>query len=115
MANTEGCEIAVWEIAEALNFIRMVEPEVKAEANCFLGLCGGVLRSGMSEKDLDIIIIPLNGNEVPSVGLAVEIIGRHCDGPLRKLTVSKYNGQLHTPLTFWRGYYQGKAIDICHT
>lgn len=57
----------IWKIEDALTLIREVEPGLKEHYNCFLGLCGGVLRKGHSTKDLDLILIPMNGDHKPDL------------------------------------------------
>jgi hypothetical protein len=53
-----------WSIMTALQLIRNIEPECR-KFGYFLGLAGGVLRTGHSENDLDIMVMPLNLNPDP--------------------------------------------------
>lgn len=115
----EDAEIAeptpVWLLNDAVAFIRQIEPKLKTEAHYFCGLCGGVLRNGMSHKDLDIILIPLNGDTEADEAKAKEIIAgladAVCDVPqLREMT--EYNNQKVAPLSFWRVVVDGKDVDF---
>lgn len=47
-----------WDLNDALEFIRALEPmlDLHCEAHC--GLIGGVLKKGTSQKDLDLVIYP---------------------------------------------------------
>ena len=51
-----------WNLADALDLIRILQPELrKINYHCLLG--GGVLNRGESEKDLDLFFCPLNGSD----------------------------------------------------
>ena len=108
-----------WTLDEALAFIRGAEPEVRKRANCFLGLCGGVLRKGSSDKDLDLIIIPLNGMVAADVDEAIAALSAYgltlqSNGiEFRRNDSALYNGQTHIPLQFFTGYFNNKRIDVC--
>lgn len=102
-----------WKLDAALDFLRIVEPLVKLEAACCLGLAGGVLRNGYSVKDLDIIVIPMNGNKIPDTKLAVQLINTAFDGELYELNISKYKKQTYGPLNFTMlKNKSGKRIDV---
>ena len=52
----------MWRFPEAIDLIVRVQPT--AHANGYhLGLAGGVLNKGQSDKDLDVMIMPLNNVE----------------------------------------------------
>lgn len=57
----------LWTLESALKLIRSVEPTLKENHHCFLALCGGVLRKGESDKDLDLILVPMNGDVQPDL------------------------------------------------
>ncbi len=46
-----------WDIDEALNFVRKIQP-VCMEAGYYIALCGGVLNKGFSNNDLDLVAMP---------------------------------------------------------
>lgn len=48
----------IWTIEQGVDFIRKWEPEA-AKLGFHLGIMGGVLMKGYSEKDLDVLVCPL--------------------------------------------------------
>lgn len=52
----------MWTLSQALELIRDLQPLVREEKYHML-LGGGVLNKGESDKDLDLVFIPLNGEE----------------------------------------------------
>lgn len=53
----------MWNLDDALAVLRPLGPEL-LEAGWALGLTGSVLIDGQSDKDLDVIVYPLNSTEV---------------------------------------------------
>lgn len=97
----------------ALEFIRTIEPRIKDEAHCFLGLCGGVLRTGKSEKDLDLILIPMNGSVRPDTFKALAILEEQLGAP----SVANFGSdgaprQDFQPLTFYLFRQRGFQVDV---
>jgi hypothetical protein len=103
---------AAWTIDEALNLIREIEPEVKRSSFCFLALCGGVLRNGKSEKDLDIFIIPMNSDSAADVVGAIALIGSRLGVEFRQMNAAKYNGQKFIPIQFYGAEWNEKRIEL---
>jgi hypothetical protein len=102
-----------WTLETALEFIRNVEPVVRRDAYCCLGLLGGVLRKGESDKDLDIIIIPMNGKNPPDVVLARMIIAEKFGAEFTELNAAEYNKQEIIPLQFFGAKNSlGLRIDL---
>lgn len=101
-----------WAIEDALKVIRELEPDVKSKASCFLGLCGGVLRNGHSHKDLDIIVIPMNGDVEPDTRKALELISKSFGVEFVYSKSAIYNGQKYVPLDFYSGETQHGRIDV---
>lgn len=46
-----------WTMDEAVRLIRVLEP-MAAKRGFHIGLCGGVLQKGRSEKDVDLLLYP---------------------------------------------------------
>lgn len=97
-----------WTLEEALTEIRKVEPHLKQTYGCFLGLCGGVLRNGSSNKDLDIILIPLNGDLLPDMSGAKKFLETQW-GPGEE-GASIGGSQTYVNLEFCQ--YKDKGIDL---
>ena len=51
----------VWEIEEALELIRKIQPKIMA-AGYYLALGGGVVNKGWSDNDLDLVAVPRSEN-----------------------------------------------------
>jgi hypothetical protein len=47
-----------WDLNDAIDFIRSLEPKLAEQCEAHCGLIGGVLNKGTSEKDLDIVVYP---------------------------------------------------------
>lgn len=58
----------MWALDEALELIRKLEPGLR-DAGWALGLTGSVLTRGESDKDLDLVVYPLNSTEVSKAKL----------------------------------------------
>lgn len=104
-----------WELSDAIILIRRLEESIKEKHHCFLGLCGGVLRKGYSEKDLDIVIIPMNANSPPPdvVGAMLEI-GGALGVEFKPVNAAEYNKQEFISLQFYGAEWNGKRIELLH-
>jgi hypothetical protein len=60
-------EIAMWGLSDALDVIREIQPTVR-EFGFHVALAGSVLNKGTSEKDLDLVFIPLTNLARPVLG-----------------------------------------------
>lgn len=54
----------IWTHDEALLAIRVLQPKIKP-LGFHVALAGGVLNHGSSEKDLDLVFLPLTNDEAP--------------------------------------------------
>lgn len=107
-------EKSPWTIQEAVALIAFLEPDLRRESNHFLGICGGVARSGKSEKDLDLIVIPMNGDTQPSVEKAILCISKKLENKdhILKLDVAAFNKQKFVPLDFYAANIGGKRVEF---
>ncbi len=100
-----------WTMDKALTLIREIEPTCK-QHGYFLGLCGGVLRKGYSDKDLDIILIPMNADMPGDVTAVLKYLVERF-GPYR--VQGFYRGepmQNYQPLRFHSFRQNDIDIDI---
>lgn len=105
----------MWELSEALKVIRALQVPIKGLGfhACF---AGGVLNTGGSEKDLDIVFVPLWNDKQPPVepllaylhvALGAEEDVREGDQPI------SHDPNPFTPYRHQEAIYDnGKRIDI---
>lgn len=111
MAKHRG-EFGPWNLSDALDLIREIQPLIR-EVNYHITLGGGVLNEGMSEKDLDLFIIPLNGYE-SNAGAVMEVLNNVFGSYGRSLRDSPDYGPDSFPHAKEMKMfdYPGKRIDI---
>jgi hypothetical protein len=98
-----------WTLETALSLIREVDPTLRERYSCFLGLCGGVLIKGASDKDLDLILIPLNGNQKAEFEAALIWLSKKW-GKYTSVGQSVTEQQAFVPLHFIQ--YKEMSIDV---
>ena len=57
----------MWGLDNSLTLIRKVQPEIH-KLGYHACLAGSVLNKGMSDKDLDLVFVPLTNKEKPELG-----------------------------------------------
>lgn len=62
---------APWTLDEALTVIRDLQPRIKA-LGWHVALAGGVLNVGRSDKDLDLVFLPLQNTAIDPASTAVD-------------------------------------------
>lgn len=56
----------MWTLIEALLLIRKIQPEIHA-MKYHVCLAGGVLNNGQSDKDVDLVFLPITNEEIPEL------------------------------------------------
>ena len=103
----------MWTIESALELIRTIEPQARERFHCFIGLCGGVVRNGSSDKDLDLMLIPMNGDETPHPRGLVLFLGELLKVEFKTVNSMHYNRQKITPLAFYGAALEdGRRIEL---
>lgn len=105
-------ENKTWSLVDAIQLINNIDGPLRRSANCFPGLCGGVLRNGYSRKDLDIVILPLNGDKVPSRRDAMLAIEQTLNVSLKYNNAAEYKNQGVIPLEFWSANIGSRRVDF---
>jgi len=98
----------VWTFSDALKEIRAIDPLIRERYKCFLALTGGVLVKGDSFKDLDLVLLPMNGDTCPDLEGAKQWLVSQW-GELWYSATASFD-QKFTPLVFQQ--YRNKKIDL---
>lgn len=96
----------MWTLDEALEIIRELQPQLREMGyHCLLG--GGVLNTGVSDKDLDLFFIPLNQHDSTPFAI-VEFLGQQ----LGSFAVSIRDSPDYQGEAMWH-YQEMRKIDYC--
>ena len=106
-------EMTMWNLDRALVVLRQLQNPLK-EIGYAIGLTGSVLLEGLSLNDLDVIVYPLNKNNV-APGLVREVLQKAgwelCSDNARVLRVWRKHGSTDTKFVeVWQ--YDKKRIDV---
>ena len=96
-----------WGLDNAVDLIRKLQPEAR-RSGYHLALAGGVLNVGHSDKDLDIVALPMGGHTQDWAQLS-EAILEVADVMLSQITTNYPNSRDRT--VFTGEHYNGR-IDI---
>lgn len=97
-----------WTLDLALSFIRERQPNTMA-AGYYLALAGGVLNTGSSKADLDLVVVPMGVKSDPSTLFSVLIEPLACD------VLGAYHeppSVIHNGVVFVGHDQAGRLIDI---
>ena len=101
----------MWTLDDALTLIRQHQP-LALKADCNLGLAGGVLNTGASTNDLDVLCVPRCARRKPDIATIVNAFF----GPYQSPEIlSEYDGtddELSGRMIFRGQVAPGKRVDL---
>lgn len=81
-----------WTLAQAIDFVRQLDKLIRP-VGYFAGIAGGVLIRGSSEKDLDVMIMPLNKDPIGKFNDLYKVLEAYfgpCDDQYSPIAENEY-------------------------
>ncbi len=101
---------SVWTLETALTTVRAIQPMLKV-LGYHVALAGGTLNRGFSEKDLDLVFLPLTNDKAPDVAPLMTFLAATFGQP--SLDEGSHSPNPYTPYREqWVFPYAGKRIDV---
>lgn len=103
----------MWTLEDGIKFIQNLDPIIRTQFSCFTALTGSVLHRGNSNKDLDVIILPLDSSQFNAAKVADYIkfafpaqVVRAGNAKIEAVDNDDYTREVI------KGMYNGKCIDF---
>lgn len=103
---------STWKLGEALALIKSIQTRIK-KLGFHVCLAGGVLNVGYSQKDLDLVFLPLWNDKQPPVEPLLTYLYIALGQPKEGEEETSHKPNPFTPYRHQEGLYdEGKRIDI---
>jgi hypothetical protein len=98
----------MWEVVGAIALIQSIQPEIKP-LGYHVALAGGVLNTGRSDKDLDLVFVPLTNAKRPALGELCNYFYKRWGAPQENCTDPEPCMALRFQASYMRGT---QRIDV---